>query len=389
MPELTRFQEVTMSSAIYRTLTNDIINKLSAKRVKIIVIYGSRQVGKTTLVNQIIAKTHYKTLYLNGDDTNDLNKISSRNTVKLTKLVQGYELLFIDEAQKVEDIGINLKILYDTCKPLKIIVTGSSALELANHVKESLAGRTYKYLLYPISILELTKHYTHREIERNLEDYLIYGAYPDIFSEQTIADKKIFLKNLSESYLYRDILDLENIRYSKKIRDLLELLALQIGSEVSYSELGQKLGLSHHTVIDYIDLLEKTFIIQTLRGFSGNLRKEITKKPKIYFHDLGIRNALIGNFANLNKRTDTGALWENFLFIERTKRNHYRKHLCTQHFWRTYTGAELDYVESYDGEHYGYEFKWNKQTKPPKLWSKTYSPHYQCITQENFLDFML
>ena len=279
-----------------RIIVDDIIHRLSAKHTKIIIIYGARQVGKTTLVNEVISKTNYKTLYLNGDDTSDLARISSRNTTKLKKLVQGYGLLFIDEAQKVTDIGTNLKILHDTCKPLKIIVTGSSALELANQVQESLAGRTHKYLLYPLALTELAIHYTPVELERRLEDYMIYGMYPDIFLENTIDDKKLYLKELLESYLYKDVLELENIKYSKKIRDLLELLAWQAGSEISYSELGQKLGLSHHTVIDYIDLLEKAFVIQTLRGFSRNLRKEITKKPKIYFHDLGIRNALIGNF---------------------------------------------------------------------------------------------
>ena len=374
---------------INRVIVDDIIKKLNSNNTKIITIYGSRQVGKTTLVNEVIKQTNYKTLYLNGDDIDDSRRIVSRDTARLTKLVTGYDLLFIDEAQKIEDIGINLKILYDRCQPLKIIVTGSLALELANNIKESLAGRVHKYLLYPVSFLELSKTLANIELEKNLEEYLIYGSYPDIFIQDAIEDKKIFLKNLLESYLYKDVLELENIKYSKKIRDLLELLAFQIGSEISYTEIGQKLGLSYHTVIDYIDLLEKSFVVQTVRGFSRNLRKEITRKPKIYFYDLGIRNALIGNFANMNIRNDVGAIWENFLFIERMKRNHYLKHICSSYFWRTYTGAELDYIEEYDGNLYGYEFKWSKTAKAPKLWIDEYSKFHECINKDNFLEFVL
>jgi predicted AAA+ superfamily ATPase len=374
---------------IDRVIAGDIMAKLAVDNAKIIVIYGSRQVGKTTLVEHIIKQTGYKTLYINGDDINDARRLASRDTDKLSKLVKGYELLFIDEAQKIEDIGTNLKILYDRCKPLKIIVTGSSALELANHIKEPLTGRVHKYLLYPISFLELSNKYTPTELDRSLEECLIYGTYPDIFLQEGIEDKKEYLKTLAESYLYRDVLDLENIRYSRKIRDLLELLAFQIGSEISYSEIGQKLGLSHHTVIDYIDLLEKSFVIQTVRGFSRNLRKEITKKPKIYFYDLGIRNTLIGNFADINRRNDIGALWENFLFIERIKRNHYLKHICSTYFWRTYTGAELDYVEDYEGQLNGYEFKWSKTAKPPQLWLDEYNGSFKYVNKDNFLEFIL
>ena len=317
---------------INRSIAKDIVDKLKRDDPKIIVVYGARQVGKTTLVKDIIKSTNYKTLELNGDDINDTQKIQSRDSSKLSNLVRGYELLFIDEAQKIEDIGINLKILYDNSKPLKIIVTGSSALELSNNIQESLAGRVHIYHLYPICFLELLSYFNKIDLERNLENYLVYGSYPDVIKDQTEKDKQSYLKNLSEAYLYKDVLELENIKYSRKIRDLLELLAFQIGSEISYTELGQKLGLSHHTVIHYLDLLEKSFVIKTLRGFSRNLRKEINKKPKIYFCDLGIRNALITNFSSLNKRNDLGALWENFLLIERVKRNHYLKHFCSSYF---------------------------------------------------------
>jgi len=376
---------------IDRSLVAEIVDKLSVKNSKIIAIYGSRQVGKTTLVGEILKELQCKVLYLNGDDLQDRKKIenSSQDTTKLASFVKGYDLLFIDEAQKIENIGINLKILYDRCQPLKIIVTGSSSFELANKIQESLAGRVHKYQLYPISFLELSRQNTGFELERNLEERILYGSYPDIFDNKSLDEKKIFLKNLLESHLYKDILDLSNIKYHKKIRDLVSLLAFQIGSEVSYSEIGERIGLSYHTVIDYVDLLEKSFIVKTLNGFSGNLRKEVNKKPKIYFYDLGIRNAIIGNFADLKSRNDVGALWENFLFIERMKRNHYKKHLCSSYFWRTYTGAELDYIESYDGKLFGYEFKFSKPKKMPKLWGDEYGGNYSCVTKDNFLDFIV
>ena len=380
---------MTTEHYINRAITSDIIQKLAAKQSKIIVIYGSRQVGKTTLVKTIIQHTNYRVLYLNGDDRHDIEKIKTRDTIQLTQLVAGYELLFIDEAQKISDIGINLKILYDNCRSLKLIVTGSSALELANTVAESLAGRTHTYYLYPLSFLELSTQFETAYLKRSIDTYLIYGSYPDVLQYSAQADKKAYLQDLSESYLYKDVLEIGSIRYSRKLKALLTLLAFQIGSEVSYSEIGQQVGLSHHTVIDYIQLLTQAFIIKPLYGFSRNLRKEITKKPKLYFHDLGIRNALIGNFAPLNMRSDSGALWENFLVMERTKRNHYQKHYCNAYFWRTYTGAELDYIEDYDGTLHGYEFKWRKSSKIPERWRDNYSQSFQCINSHNFLEFIL
>ena len=376
---------------INRIISDEIRAKLTENKIKIIILYGARQVGKTTLVNKLLQNIKCKKLYLNGDNANDRQVLSIQDYTNLSKLVQGYDILFIDEAQKIEDIGVKLKILHDQCQPLRIIVTGSSALELANNVQESLAGRTYKYQLYPISMLELAKHYDKFKLDRTLEHYLVYGSYPDILVNQSLKEKEIFLLNLTESYLYKDVLEFENIRYSTKIRKLLELLAFQIGSEVSYTEIGQKLGLSYHTVIDYTDLLEKAFVVKTVRGFSRNLRKEINKKPKIYFYDLGIRNALINNFSNISKRNDLGGLWENFLFIERTKRNNYLKHLCKQYFWRIYTGAELDYIEEYNGQLYGYEFKWNKKTKAPQSWINTYKKEqasFQYINKDNYFGFL-
>ena len=221
-----------------------------------------------------------------------------------------------------------------------------------------------------------------------LERRLIFGSYPEIFSIENVVDKAQYLIELSTNYLYKDILEYQAIRHSNKLRDLLRLLAFQVGSEVSYTELGTSLGMAKQTVENYIDLLEKSFVIFTLRGFSRNLRKEVSKKPKIYFYDLGIRNAIINNFAYLNNRNDIGALWENFLIMERLKRNDYQKHFCSHYFWRTYKGAELDYIEEYNGNLYGYELEWGKRAKAPESWIKTYAAPYSCINKDNFLDFV-
>ena len=379
---------------INRVINTEIRRRLSEYRTKIIVIYGARQVGKTTLVEDIL-KDNYsdkKILFVDGDTYKYNEILSSRDLEKLTLLVKGIDILFIDEAQKIENIGINLKILYDRFKDLKIIVTGSSSLDLANKIKEPLTGRTYTYHLYPISSLELSNIHTNYELISYLEERMIFGSYPEIFQIGNIEDRITYLNNLSTDYLYKDVLELEKIRYNNKIRDLVRLLAFQIGSEVSYNELSISLGLDRKTIDSYIDLLEKAFVIIKLYGFSRNLRKEVNKKPKVYFYDLGIRNAIIGNFNYLNARNDIGALWENFLVLERFKRNEYQRHYCNKYFWRTYTGAELDYIEEYGGKLYGYEFKYNKTSKAPKSWIETYKQEkasFKCINKDNFLGFII
>ena len=360
-------------------------------RTKIIVIYGARQVGKTTLVESILKEVDGNILRINGDALSAAQRelLQSRDIQKLKDMVSEYDILFIDEGQKIHNIGINLKILYDHNPHLKIIVTGSSALDLANSLKEPLTGRTDIYYLYPISIAEVHANATKYEILEQLESRLIFGSYPEILNISNINKRKKFLYMLASDYLYKDVLELENILYHYKLRDLLQLLAFQIGNEVSYHELGKKLGLSSNTVANYIHLLEQAFVIFTLRGFSRNLRKEINKKPKIYFYDLGIRNSLIGNFNYLNNRNDIGALWENFLILERLKRNEYQQHFCAKYFWRTYTGAELDYVEENEGQLYGYEIKYQKTKKAPQTWLDTYNGKYSCINKDNFWEFIL
>lgn len=375
---------------IKRKIIESLKEELDKQESKIIVIYGARQVGKTTLVENVLADNKdQKILRINGDRIGNNTLISSRDLQKLESLVFGYDVLFIDEAQRIPEIGINLKILYDNIKSLKIIVTGSSSLDLASSIKEPITGRKKQYILYPISFLELSEIYNKYELSQIIEERLIFGSYPEIFTIKNRVEKARYITELTEDYLYKDVLELENIRYHHKLRDLLRLLAFQIGSEVSLNELSNNLGLSKDTVARYIDLLEQSFVIFRLRGFSRNLRKEVNKQPKIYFYDLGIRNALIDNFNEIDKRNDVGSLWENFLILERFKRNEYQSHLCSRYFWRTYTGAELDYIEEYGGKLCGYEFKWKKNSKAPRSWLETYNGDFQCLNKENFVDFVL
>jgi len=375
---------------IKRKIIQSIKEELEKQESKIIVIYGARQVGKTTLVENVLADNKdQKILRINGDRISNNTLISSRDLQKLESLVFGYDVLFIDEAQRIPEIGINLKILYDNMKSLKIIVTGSSSLDLASSIKEPITGRKKQYTLYPISFLELSEIYNKYELSQVIEERLIFGSYPEIFTIKNRVEKAKYITELTEDYLYKDVLELENIRYHHKLRDLLRLLAFQIGSEVSLNELSNNLGLSKDTVARYIELLEQSFVIFRLRGFSRNLRKEVNKQPKIYFYDLGIRNALIDNFNDIDKRNDIGQLWENFLILERLKRNEYQSHLCSRYFWRTYTGAELDYIEEYGGNLCGYEFKWKKNSKAPRSWFETYNGKFQSLNKENFVDFVL
>ncbi len=355
---------------------------------KIIILYGARQVGKTTLVKELI-KDHPNTLSINADQLVYNEVFSSRDLHKMQELIGSKNLLFIDEAQNIRDIGINLKILHDEMPHLKIIVTGSSSFDLANNIQEPLTGRTKTYRLFPISAEEIIGHSSIFELKKQAESLLIYGAYPEIMRTIGAETKIDRLEELTSAYLYKDILQLSGIKYADKIRKLLQMLALQIGSTVSLNELGRALGMSHETVANYIDLLEKGFIIFRLGGFSNNPRKEITKMSKIYFYDLGVRNNLINNFNPLDMRTDVGGLWENFLIVERMKKIKYARQRVNTYFWRTYSGVELDYIEEANGVLHGYEMKWGKPSKPNASWLAAYpNAQYSCIHRENFVDFV-
>ena len=299
---------------VTRAIKDQIAMELAKDRSKIVVIYGARQVGKTTLVESVLKKIKGRILRINGDRLGNHRDISSRDLQKLQSLVEGCAVLFIDEAQRIPEIGVNLKILYDHIPQLKIIVTGSSSLDLSSSVKEPLTGRKKQFALYSVSFLELKKDYIPFELMETLEERLIFGSYPHLLSIGGNKGRIDYICELTEDYLYKDILQIENIRYHRKLRDLLRLLAFQVGSEVSFSELGSHLGLGKETIARYIDLLEQSFVLFTLRGFSRNLRKEVNKKPKIYFYDLGVRNAVIGNFNYLNAKRNSGHYGKTFLF---------------------------------------------------------------------------
>ena len=375
---------------IPRILTETVISKLKSSD-KGIVIYGARQAGKTTLVNDVIKNLGLKTLIVNADQSKYLDIFSQRDLNRIKDFVEGYELLFIDEGQRIPEIGINLKIILDNFKSLKVVVTGSSSLDLASKVSEPLTGRVWTYKLYPISFYEVSAFKNKFELNEQIEERMIYGSYPEIFSLTGEINKREYLQNLSDAYLYKDLLELGDIRNSNKIRDLLKLLAFQVGSQVSLSELGSSLGMGKDTVSRYIDFLEKSYVIFRLEGFSRNLRKEVTKMDKIFFYDLGIRNMLIDNLKPLKERNDVGQLWENFLISERVKYLSYTQIYASNYFWRLYTGAELDYVEDTGGELKGYEFKFGgKIAKAPKGWRATYTDSkFKCINRDNCLEFII
>ena len=372
---------------IERVITPQIITQVHNSR-KAIVIYGPRQVGKTTLCRTLTKQLGPKTLWINADEGRYMEVLSSQDSKKLHELVHGYELLIIDEAQRIPNIGINLKILIDTLPELKIIATGSSSFELANIIAEPLTGRKWTYQLYPIAQLELTSLLNSFELKGQLEERLIWGSYPELFQLTGWKEKRIYMAELTSDYLYKDILALEGLRYPDKLKKLLKLLAFQIGNEVSLHEVGTQLNMAKETVARYLDLLEKTFILFRLTGFSRNLRKEVAKMHKYYFCDVGIRNHLIDNFKPLSERNDLGQLWENFLIMERVKKNHYNRRFITPYFWRTYTGAEIDYVEEGENQLVGFELTWNsKKKRSPHTWQEEYGGTWELIHRDNWLDF--
>lgn len=374
---------------IPRTLTDIIKERLTISN-KVVILYGPRQSGKTTLVNNVLKSVSEKIVAVNADEKKYVDILSSRDFNKMRLLVEKADILFIDEAQRIPEIGINLKILYDRMPSLKIIATGSSSFELASKIKEPLTGRIHTFILYPIAFHELRKIENTADLQNKIEELLIYGMYPEIFSLPTITEKQQYLRELSSSYLFKDIFELTSIKHSSRLDALLRLLAFQIGSQVSLSELGNSLNMSKDTVASYIDLLEKAFVIFRLPGFSRNLRKEVVKMDKIYFYDLGIRNSVIDNYNRLDFRDDHGKLWENFILSERKKYLSYTMNYKNCYFWRTYTGAELDYVEEGSGKLNGFEIKWSaKNKKAPASWLETYkSAKYEEINRTNFIDFI-
>jgi len=357
---------------------------------KVVVIYGPRQIGKTTLVKDFLTKYKGKSVYYTGDDMEFSESLSKCNLNLFKKMFTGVSLVVIDEAQKIENIGRAVKLIVDNIDNVKVILTGSSSFDLANKTGESLTGRKIILTLFPISQKELLIMDSQYNVERDLPDNLVYGAYPAVLTTKTYADKEEKLLEIVNSYLLKDILAFNLVKNSKTIRDLLKLLAFQVGSEVSLNELASSLEIDKNTVARYIDLLEKSFVIFSLGGFSRNLRKEVYKSQKYYFYDLGIRNSLIANLNPLSLRNDIGQLWENFLVIERIKRNNYSRKYPNYYFWRTYDKREIDFIEEYKGKLSAFEFKWAKnRTSIPKEFLDTYeNATFNIITQENFIDFV-
>lgn len=374
---------------IERKILNYINKALEGER-RVIILYGPRQAGKTTLLTMLLSGIKRRVLNLNGDDLRTQGILGQPNLDALKKVVGDNELIVIDEAQRIDNIGLTLKLMFDSL-PIFIIASGSSSLDLANKINEPLTGRASTFYLYPFSVSEIPIIAPDISLAPKLEEFLRFGMYPKVITTVSEEDKQNYLYEFINGYLYKDILSFETVRKPKKVIDLLSLLALQIGSEVSVAELSQHLALSKPIVEKYLDLLEKMFIIVNLRGFSRNLRKEIYKMSKYYFWDIGLRNALIRNFNPLSIRQDTGALFENFCIIERFKVFANSRRFANFYFWRTYDQQEIDLIEERKGKLSGYEFKWSakKPKHPPKDWIDTYAgASFSVVTPENFLDFI-
>lgn len=356
----------------------------------VLVVYGARRVGKTTLVEQYLKRVKEKYLFVNGEDINVQKYLSSQSIEKLKEFIGENKLFIIDEAQSITNIGLNLKLIVDNIPDLKVIATGSSSFDIDLDIGEPLTGRRYVLKMFPLAQMELSNYENPAETLANLESRLIYGSYPEVISSYDKQMKQRYLQELVQSYLLKDILQLNGVRKADKLIRLLQLLAFQIGKEVSVTELGKQLSLGKNTVDRYLDLLEKVFVITKLSGFSRNLRKEISKNNRYYFVDLGIRNSLINNFNILDIRNDIGQLWENYIVIERMKKREYTGILSNNYFWRTYDKKEIDLVEEYKGKLTGYEIKWKKENlKSIPTWLDTYpNSSLKLINHSNYLTFI-
>jgi predicted AAA+ superfamily ATPase len=358
---------------------------------KALVIFGPRRCGKTTLLKQCLSNTSLRAKLVNGDDIRVQQALGSQDTRQIIALVEGYELLAIDEAQQIPNVGMGLKILVDHAPGLQVIATGSSSFDLAGQVGEPLTGRKRTLTLYPIAQSELLSIYNRYELRERLPDTLVFGAYPEAVLAPTRAEKIEIVTEIASSYLLKDILAFDRVKSARALSDLLKLLAFQVGNEVSLNELATQVGVDVKTVQRYLDLLEKSFVLFRLGGFSRNLRNEVTGKSKYYFFDTGIRNALIAQFNGLDQRNDVGQLWENFVVIERIKHRSYAAIHANAYFWRTYTQQEIDLVEERDGRLFGYEAKWSPRQRlsPPQAWTAAYpDSEYAVVTPANYLDYV-
>lgn len=368
---------------VKRYLEEKIREKLFKK--KVIIIFGARQVGKTTLVKNILKEFQEDGEYLNCDEPDIRRNLTDKTSTELKAFIGNKKLVVIDEAQRVKNIGLTLKLLHDNFPEIQIIATGSSSFDLSNEIVEPLTGRKYEFHLYPFSMKELMTYYSNKDAMRIIERRVIFGMYPDVvLNEGSLAEE--IIKNIANSYLYKDILAFQSVKNSEILDKLLQLLALQLGQEVSYTEISQSLGIDKNTVANYVEILEKAFIIFRLPPFSRNIRNELKKLRKIYFYDNGIRNALINNFNMPELRNDIGGLWENFMINERMKWNQQRALSYNSYFWRTHSQQEIDYLEESGGKIEAFEFKWKKnRCIAPKVFMETYeNSTFRCVSRENF-----
>lgn len=358
---------------------------------KAIIVIGARQVGKSTLFRMIIDKQNLPTLQLNCDEPETRDMLSNTNIANLRLLIASNRIVMIDEAQRVENIGMTLKLITDNFPDVQLLVTGSSSFELQDKLNEPLTGRKFEYHLFPISTAEILNSQGLMKVNQTLEQRLIFGSYPDIITHA--EDAKELLTNLAGSYLYKDLLSLDSVRRPTLLSKILTALALQVCSEVSYNEIAQIVGTDNKTVEKYIDLLEKCYIIFKLSAFNRNLRTELKKSKKIYFYDNGVRNAILNNFAPLSLRQDTGALWENFIISERIKANQYSSRYANSYFWRTTTQQEIDYIEECDGQFSLFEMKWNPRrsnTKFPASFESAYDVKEKfVVTPEHWIEYLI
>lgn len=378
-----RKRHVMIARKLEKTISNQLF------KGKAVILVGPRQVGKTTLLEELVRHSDRRVLSLNCDEPEVQTMLSNTNVAKLRAIVGNNELLLIDEAQRVDNIGLTIKMIVDNLKDVQVVATGSSAFELRNRQNEPLTGRKFEYQMFPVSSGEIIDTFGLLEEKRTLENRLIYGSYPDIVMHPEEARR--YLTDLTQSYLYKDILSLDSLRKPQLLDRLLRALAFQMGSEVSTNELARTLQTDGKTVDKYIDVLEKCYVVFRLGGLSRNLRTELKRAKKIYFYDSGIRNAIIQQFAPVNFRNDMGALWENFFISERMKRNHYDGHYCNSFFWRTTLQQEIDLVEECDGAMTAFEMKWNPAKKV--LFSKSFLEAYNVketvtITPDNYLEYL-
>ena len=356
------------------------------------ILLGARRVGKTELIKNYLKEIpSERYIQLNGKNINDINLLKERSVNNYKRLLNGIDLLVIDEAQNVPEIGQILKLIVDTIEGIKVIATGSSMFDFSNKLGEPLVGRKNTIYLFPLAQIEFSESENYKQTIENLEERLLFGGYPELIQYESWEDKKEYLFEIINSYLLKDILVFEGIKHADKIYDLLRLVSYQIGKEVSIQELANQLQLSKNTVSNYLDLLSKVFILFKVEGFSRNLRKEIVKSSRWYFYDNGIRNAIINNFNTLDLRNDVGDLWENYLAYERIKKQNYKKIKTNNYFWRTYDQQELDWLEEIGDKLEGFEFKWNenKKVKIPAAFAKAYpEADFNIINKSNYLDFI-